>query len=96
MLHRLLSELRYRLRALFRRRKLEGELDTELRFHLDREAEKHVAEGVPREEALRQARLAFGGLERIKDDTRDARGTALLDTLGQDLRSARARPSAPA
>ncbi len=88
MLHRLLSELRYRLRALFRRHQLDGELDAELRFHVEREAEKLAAEGLPREEALRRARLAFGGMERIKDDTRDARGIAFFDMLGQDVRYA--------
>ncbi|HET9275579.1 MAG TPA: ABC transporter permease, partial [Gemmatimonadales bacterium] len=88
MVHRALSELGYRLRALFRRSAAERELDAELRFHLEQEAAKHVAAGVPREEAIRRARLAFGGVERIKDDARDARGLVWLDTLGQDLRYA--------
>jgi predicted permease len=88
MLHRALSELRYRLRALFRRDRMEGELDAELRFHMEKEAEKHVAAGVPRDEAVRRARLAFGGVERIKDDTRDSRGLVFFDTLAQDLRYA--------
>jgi predicted permease len=88
MLHRLLSELRIRLRGLFRRGRVERELDDELRFHLERETEKHVAAGVPREEAARRARLAFGGVEGIKDDTRDSRGLVFFDTMAQDLRYA--------
>jgi putative ABC transport system permease protein len=88
MLHRVLSELRYRLRAVFRRDRMEGELDAELRFHMEKEAEKHVAAGLPHDEAVRRARLAFGGVERIKDDTRDSRGLVFFDTMAQDLRYA--------
>src|SRR5512143_2961020 len=82
------SDLRYRLRALFQRGALERELDDELAFHLEREAEKLERVGLPRHEALRQARLAFGGIDRIKDDTRDARGVALLDVVARDVRYA--------
>ncbi|MEX2179489.1 MAG: ADOP family duplicated permease [Gemmatimonadaceae bacterium] len=92
----MLADLKFRLRALFRRDAMERELHDELRFHLERETEKLVAAGVPRDEAERRARLAFGGVERIKDDARDARGISLVDTLTQDLRYAwrglRARP----
>ena len=96
MLTELWSEIRYRLRAVFRRSALERELDDELRFHLEREAEKYVAQGVPRDEALRRARLAFGGVESIKEDARDSRGVLLFEHLMQDaryaLRGLRARP----
>ena len=96
MLSEIWSDIRYRARVLLRRGAVERELDEELRFHLDRETAKHEAAGVPRAEAMRRARVAFGGVERIKDDTRDARGTQLLDALVQDLRYAartlRARP----
>jgi predicted permease len=84
----MLSDLRFRLRALFRRHTMEQELHDELRFHIERETEKYVAAGMPREEAERRARVAFGGVERIKDDTRDARGIALIDSVLQDLRYA--------
>ena len=86
-----LSDLRYRLRALLRRRDLERELDDELQFHLEREADKLVKEGLPPDEAMRQARLRFGGLSRIKDDSRDSRGLSLFDTLAGDLRYASRR-----
>src|SRR5881394_1252543 len=82
------SDLRFRLRALFRRSAMERELDEELRFHLEHEIEQQVAAGVPRAEAERRARVAFGGIERIKDDSRDARGISALEILGQDLRYA--------
>ena len=83
-----LSELRFRLRALFGREAVERELDDELRFHVERETEKLMRDGVPRADAERLARLAFGGMERIKDDTRDVRGVALIESILQDLRYA--------
>lgn len=88
MLTELLSDLRYRVRALFRRDALEQDLDQELRFHIERQAEQYVRAGDPPAEALRKARAAFGGVERIKDDTRDARGLMLLDAIAHDLRYA--------
>lgn len=84
----MLSDLKFRLRALFARRAVERELDDELRFHIERETEKYVRNGLSRADAERRARLAFGGMERIKDDTRDARGLALFDSLAQDFRYA--------
>ena len=82
------SDIRHRLRALFRRGALEQELDDELQFHLAQETEKLIRGGATPEAARRTARAAFGGVERIKDDTRDARGLALLDTISQNLRYA--------
>jgi len=84
----MLSDLRFRFRALFARDAMERELDDELRFHIEREVEKHVRLGMSREDAIRRARLTFGGMERIKDDTRDARGIMTIDSLRQDLRYA--------
>src|SRR5262245_20879338 len=90
------SDLRLRLRALFRRQQMERELDEELRFHLEQEIAKHVRKGVAPAEAERLARADFGGLDVIKEEARDARGIVLLDTVLQDLRygwrSLKARP----
>lgn len=88
MLGRLWSELRYRVRAIVRRGAVERDLDAELAFHLQREADKYVRAGVPRGEAERRARIALGGVERIKDDDRDVRGIGLLEIVTQDLRYA--------
>jgi len=79
------SDLRFRLRALFRREALEGELDDELQFHLDQQIEKGVRAGLSRDEAARRARLAFGTLDHAREECRDARGTRLLDHARQDL-----------
>ena len=90
------ADLKYRLRALFRRGAMERELAEELRFHLEREAEKYERAGDSPDAALRRARLAFGGVEAAKEASRDARGTVLLETLLRDVRYAlrglRARP----
>jgi len=88
MVSEILADLRFRVRALFQRDAVERELNDELRFHIEREVEKHVEAGIPRGEAERRARLSFGGLDRIKDDSRDARGLSLIDVLTQDLRYA--------
>jgi predicted permease len=88
VLNEWLSDLRYRARAVFRRDQLERELDEELRYHLDREAEKHRLTGITPAEAARRARVTFGGFNRIKDDSREARGVFLFDVLRQDLRYA--------
>jgi putative ABC transport system permease protein len=82
----MLSDLLIRLRALFRRNAVEGELDDELRFHFDRQVEKYVRSGLTREEALRRARIEFGGLDQVKEECRDARGLQFLETLAQDVR----------
>jgi predicted permease len=82
------NDLRYRLRALFRRETMDRELDDELRFHLVKEVDKHVKAGLSPDEAHRRARASFGAMEGIKDDTRDARGLVVLETLLQDLRYA--------
>jgi putative ABC transport system permease protein len=84
----MLDDLRYRLRALFRRRTLERELDEELQFHLEQHAALDERTGVSRDEALRRARLAFGGVDRAKEASRDGRGLHLVETAWRDLRYA--------
>jgi putative ABC transport system permease protein len=63
----------------------ENELDDELRFHLERETDKYVRSGMTEAEAVRRARLEFGGLDQVKDECREARGVSFLETLVQDL-----------
>jgi predicted permease len=85
-----------RLRTILRRSQMDSEMDAELRFHLEAYAEDLVRSGVPREEALRCARLEFGGVDKTKEECREARGTHLFETLIRDLRySARALRKSP-
>jgi putative ABC transport system permease protein len=80
------TRIRSWFRATFMRSSMETEMDAELRFHLDTYTEDLVRTGIPRQEALRRARLEFGGLERAKEECRDARGVNHLEALVQDLR----------
>jgi predicted permease len=80
------SDLFFRLRSLFRRNVVEKELDEELRFHFETQAEKYIRSGLTREEAMRRLRLEFGGLDQIKEECRDARGVTLIETVAQDIR----------
>src|SRR5215467_8840503 len=84
----MLSDLLYRLRALFQRKAVESELDEELRFHFEREVEKHRKAGMSDEEARRHTRLLFGGQEQVKEDCREARGTSLIESSLHDIRYA--------
>src|SRR6185503_13296660 len=78
--------LRSRLRSIFLRGARESDLSEELQLHLEREIERLRAGGVSREEARLQALRQFGGIEQIKEDSRDARGTAAWDALVRDTR----------
>jgi predicted permease len=81
----MLTDWRFRLRALFSRTAVERELDDELRFHFEQHVEQHMNTGLDREEAVRRARLAFGGLDQIKEECRDARGIHVIEELWRDL-----------
>ncbi|HWP42569.1 MAG TPA: ABC transporter permease [Blastocatellia bacterium] len=82
----MLNRLRLRLRALFRKGEMERELDEELRFHLEKEVEQNLARGMGPEEARLAALRSFGGVEQVKEESRDVRGVRFLEELGQDLR----------
>ncbi|HEX6822915.1 MAG TPA: ABC transporter permease [Candidatus Sulfotelmatobacter sp.] len=80
------ARLRSWTAAMLRRTCMEREMDEEMRFHIEAYAADLVARGVPRQEALRRARLEFGGMEMTKEECRDAVGVSFLETLFQDLR----------
>jgi len=84
----MLSDLLHRLRALFRRDTVEGELDEEMRFHLEQQVDAYIRGGLDRDQALRRARLEFGGLDAIKEAHRDARGVTLFEDVARDVRYA--------
>ena len=62
----MLSDFRYRLRALFRRNSVERDLDDELQFHLERQKDKYIASGMPANEAARRVRIDFGTTAAIR------------------------------
>jgi predicted permease len=73
---------------LRRRGELEQQLDRELQFHVEAHAADLIAHGADPAEARRQARLAIGGPEQVKEECRDARGTRWLEDLWHDTRYA--------
>ena len=72
--------------GIFRRSRMESEMDTELRSHIEAYGEDLPRGGLPREEAMRRARMEFGGIERAKEECREARGVTFLQSLAQDIR----------
>jgi predicted permease len=80
--------VRSRLRSFLFRNAREADLREELQLHLERETERLQATGLSRDDARLQARRVFGGVEQIKEASRDARGTAALDALARDMRHA--------
>jgi predicted permease len=76
------------LTRLWHRDRLEHQLDTELRFHVDEETSRLVAAGASPTEARRIAMATFGGIEPIKEAARDARGLRWLEDAAQDARYA--------
>src|SRR5215510_3604105 len=75
-----------RLRSLFRRSQVEQELDEELRYHLDRQIEEHIAKGMTPEDARNAALRALGGVERRKEECRDTRRVSFIENPLQDIR----------
>jgi len=75
-----------RLRSLFSRHSVESELDEEIRGHIERETEKRIAEGESPVEARHAAMRAFGGVELIKERSRDTRRVRLIEDLIRDVR----------
>jgi predicted permease len=83
---RWLDVIRLRIRSLARRGRVESELDRELQAHLDALVEENVTRGMAPADARRAAILAFGQIEEVKEEARDARGVALVENLFRDLR----------
>ena len=80
------------LGRLFARTRLESDLEKELRFHFETQVAEKMRSGIPESEARRLTRLEFGGIEQIKEDCRESRGsrrsrgTLWLEYLMQDIR----------
>jgi predicted permease len=83
-----LRRLRLRVRALFAPRRVERELDDELAFHIEREAQKLLAAGARPEEARARARARFGSASLTADECRDVRGADFVDASLRDVRDA--------
>lgn len=82
------NDLLYRLRVLLRRDRMDAELDEELAFHLEREAEKLHNSGILEGDVMRHAKLAMGGTTQVQQQVRDGRGVRLWDECIADFRFA--------
>jgi putative ABC transport system permease protein len=83
----LIDGLRARLQNVFGPRAAETRMDEEIRFHVEMEAERLIREeGLPPAEARRRALVAFGGVEKTKEELREGRGTAWLSGLRLDVK----------
>ena len=75
-----------RLWGTFRKAPEDAEMEEELRFHVDMVADELQRRGLPRDEAMRPARLQAGGVAQAMEERRDQRGLPWLEDLFQDLR----------
>jgi putative ABC transport system permease protein len=75
-------------KSLFRKDALDAQLDSELRFHIEKLTNDNIAAGMTPEEARRQAVLEFGGREQIKEELRDVHRVSVIETMIANLKSA--------
>jgi predicted permease len=85
---RVLHSLRFRIVSLFRRSRVNAEMEEELRSHIQHRADDLERSGLPRAEAERRARIEFGGYQKFKEQCRETVGIHFLETVLQDLRLA--------
>jgi predicted permease len=82
---RWIYKLPLRTRSLFDRQKADQELDEELRYHVEQKTQQYMAAGMVSQEARRAALLEIGGLEKRKEECRDARQVTWLQDFLQDI-----------
>ena len=80
-----LKDLLRRWRALTHKQEMEQELDDELSFHLERDIEQNIRNGMSLRDARAAALKAFGRVEQSKEECRDARGVGLIDNIVRDV-----------
>ncbi|CAN5874278.1 ABC transporter permease [soil metagenome] len=83
-----MAGVRERLRGLFYRAREDADMDEELRDHLEMQVLENRRLGLGADEARRQAAISFGGIERVREEVRDARGLVLLEESAADIRYA--------
>jgi predicted permease len=81
-----LTRFRSWLKWIVNRQRLESEMETEVRFHIESRAADLVRKGLSQQEAMRQARIDFGGIESHKDAVRASVGVRWWGELGSDMR----------
>lgn len=82
---RILDALRFRLATLFRRSQMNGEIEDEVRSHIQLRADDLERYGLARREAERRARIEFGGQARFREEIHDAAGGAFIESVFRDV-----------
>ena len=80
------NRLRYLSRAVLQRPRRTNEMEEEFRFHVEACAEDLVRNGVPQQEAIRRAKVAFGGAQQTKEEAFSLFGASFIASLIQDMR----------
>src|SRR6266853_2345881 len=80
------QKLRLRSRALFRKRKLDAQMDDEMRSHIEMQTQENIEAGMKPEEARYAALRQFGWVESIKETCREQRGVSWVENLLKDVR----------
>src|SRR6266853_2819945 len=80
--------LRSALKSIVHRRKLETDLEREMRFHLEMEMNANIGKGMSPAQAREASLRSFGGVDQVKEAVRDSWGARFFDTMMQDVRFA--------
>ena len=83
---RFLPSVRSFLSAIFRRARVEDEMDEELRSHIKNRAADLERKGLSGPEAKRRASIEFGGYQKYKEEIREGSGAHFVEALAQDIR----------
>src|SRR5512136_525762 len=85
---RIYKSIRLRIRSLFRRNRVEEELDTEMQDHLERQIQMHVAAGMSPGDARNIALREFGNVALIQEQCRDMRRVNYIEDIFRDIKHA--------
>ena len=80
-----LDDLLRRWRALTHKAEMDQELDEEMRFHLERDIEQNIRNGMSPEDARYAALRSFGGVDQSKEECRSSRGVGLIESVVRDV-----------
>jgi len=80
-----LDGLARRAAGLLRRKAVEREMDDEMRFHLEMQAEDNIRSGMAPEDARKAAHQVFGPVAKAKELCREQKGLPTLESVLQDL-----------
>ncbi len=80
-----LRKIQNRFRALFQKEKLEGQMDDEMRSHIEMQTQENIEAGMNPGEAHYAALREFGWIESIKESCREQRGVNWIGNFGQDI-----------